>query len=137
MATKTYETHLYQIVYPNQGLVASHLSAVDFARHYLIGSVRHYNGKLVFAEIDPKFRHPFFDIDGAWTTFRQRRLKVLVAHVDDEPAAAAPGVLDGTRVATAEGWLVLDHVQPEGKGPQDASAWRNGARPAPGERLGV
>jgi hypothetical protein len=77
MATKTYETHLYQIVYPNQGLVASHLSAVDFARHYLIGSVRHYNGKLVFAEIDPKFRHPFFDIDGA--------LKHMKPHEDGSP----------------------------------------------------
>lgn len=58
-----YTNHLYQILYPNQGLVASQLTPEEFARHYLIGSIRHYNGKLVFAEIDIGFRHPYFNIE--------------------------------------------------------------------------
>jgi methionyl-tRNA formyltransferase len=48
----------------------------------------------------------------------------------------APGTLEGTLVATASGWLRLRTVQPDGKAPQPADAWRNGARPASGERLG-
>jgi methionyl-tRNA formyltransferase len=56
-------------------------------------------------------------VGGAWTTFRGRRLKVLEATVVD-------------------GELRLDVVQPEGKAPMTAAAWRNGARPAPGETLG-
>jgi hypothetical protein len=61
----TFTNHLYQILYPNQALIASHLNPQDFARHYLVGSVRHYTGKLVFAEINPAFRHPYFKIDEA------------------------------------------------------------------------
>jgi methionyl-tRNA formyltransferase len=53
------------------------------------------------------------------------------------PAAVPPGTIDGLRVAAGEGWLRLVTVQPEGKGPQPADAWRNGARPVPGERLGT
>jgi hypothetical protein len=73
----TYTTHLYQILYPNQALVASHLGPEDFARHYLVGSIRHYNGKLVFAEIDPAFRHPYFQIDEV--------LEEMVPHADGTP----------------------------------------------------
>ena len=50
----------------------------------------------------------------AWTTFRGRRLKVLAAEI-----------LDGRLVPTV--------VRPEGKPAMDYEAWRNGARPAPGE----
>lgn len=60
-----YQTRLYQILYPNQALIASQVGPQEFARHYLVGSVRHYSGKLVFAEIDPSFRHPYFKIDEA------------------------------------------------------------------------
>lgn len=62
----SFANRLYQILYPNQALIASHLEPQDFARHYLVGSVRHYSGKLVFAEIDPGFRHPYFKIDEAF-----------------------------------------------------------------------
>jgi hypothetical protein len=61
---------LYQILYPNQALIASQLGPQDFARHYLVGSVRHYSGKLVFAEIDPGFRHPYFAIDEAFAEMK-------------------------------------------------------------------
>ncbi|HRW37020.1 MAG TPA: methionyl-tRNA formyltransferase [Aquihabitans sp.] len=77
-------------------------------------------------------------VGGAWTTFRGKRLKVLAAR----PAAGAgrsdgvPGTLVDGGVSTGDGVLELLRVQPEGKGAQDAAAWRNGARPSPGERLG-
>jgi hypothetical protein len=72
-----YENRLYQILYPNQALVASQLGPEDFARHYLIGSIRHYSGKLVFADIDINFRHPYFDIETG--------LASLIAHEDGTP----------------------------------------------------
>ncbi|MBM3844671.1 MAG: hypothetical protein FJ405_00095 [Verrucomicrobia bacterium] len=72
-----YQNRLYQILYPNQALVASQLAPEEFARHYLIGSVRHYSGKMVFADIDLGFRHPYFDIEGC--------LKHLVPHEDGSP----------------------------------------------------
>jgi len=59
----SFTNRLYQILYPNQALVASQLNPEEFAKHYLIGSIRHYSGKLVFAEIDVNFRHPYFNID--------------------------------------------------------------------------
>lgn len=72
-----YENRLYQILYPNQALVLSQLSPEAFARHYLIGSVRHYSGKLVFADVDIQFRHPYFAIDDY--------LKQMVPHADGSP----------------------------------------------------
>lgn len=72
-----YETRLYQILYPNQALVASQLAPEAFAKHFLIGSIRHYSGKLVFADIDPAFRHPYFDIESG--------LKELIPHADGSP----------------------------------------------------
>jgi methionyl-tRNA formyltransferase len=73
-------------------------------------------------------------IGKAWTTFRGRRLLVLAARAVEE--GPGPGVLQGVVVGTGRGGLELALVQPEGKAPLAASAWRNGARPAPGERLG-
>ena len=70
----------------------------------------------------------------AWTTFRGRRLLVLEARAGD--GRAEPGILDGVRVGAGEGELELVTVQPEGKSPLPAAAWRNGARPAPHERFG-
>ncbi len=92
------------------------------------------------AELDRVVR-----VGGAWTTFRGRRLKVLAAHAaldGDEgldPSLADPpaGSLFADRVACGTGWLVIRSVQPEGKAPVDFDAWRNGARPLPGERFGA
>jgi methionyl-tRNA formyltransferase len=78
--------------------------------------------------------HRIVRVGDAWTTFRGKRLKVLRATLaGDGPGA---GVIDGLRVGAADGALELVQVQPEGKGPMAAAEWRNGARPAPGERLG-
>jgi methionyl-tRNA formyltransferase len=90
--------------------------------------------------------HRVVRLGAAWTTFRGRRLKVrrirlvpagdLAEPLGGVAPALAPGVLDGTRVGTGQGVVELVEVQPEGKAAQAATAWRNGARPAPGERLG-
>ena len=63
-----------------------------------------------------------------------KRLKVLRARLVEDNVES--GVIDGLRVGTATGAIELLTVQPEGKSPQDAHAWRNGAHPQPGERLG-
>jgi methionyl-tRNA formyltransferase len=61
---------------------------------------------------------------GAHTTVDGKRLKVLRAHA--EPGdAGRPGAL-----ATVDGLLVFDEVQPEGKRPMAASAWLAGRRPS-------
>jgi methionyl-tRNA formyltransferase len=80
--------------------------------------------------------HRVIRLGQAWTTFRDRRLRIIRAHVSPAPDLA-PGALDaGTlRVGTGAGTLELVEVQPEGKGPQPATSWRNGARLRPGERL--
>ncbi|MEP6661544.1 MAG: methionyl-tRNA formyltransferase [Acidimicrobiales bacterium] len=56
-------------------------------------------------------------VGGAWTTFRGGRLRILRAGVEDDT-------------------LVPIEVQPEGKAAMSFTAWRNGARVQPGERLG-
>jgi methionyl-tRNA formyltransferase len=73
----------------------------------------------------------------AWTTFRGRRLGVLQA-ASGSPAgpAAAPGTLVGSTVATGQGTVVLQRVQPESRPPMAAEDWLRGIRPLVGERLG-
>ncbi len=75
-------------------------------------------------------------VGGAWTTFRGHRLKVLAATPERRAPAPEPGRLDGDAVGTGDGVLVLRTVQPEGRGPMAAAAWRNGARPGPDDALG-
>ncbi len=74
-----YEKHLYAILYPNMALVASQLPYDEFARHYTMGSARHYDGKVIFAEIDIAFRDPYFSIDEV--------LNGLCPHEDGRPHA--------------------------------------------------
>lgn len=99
-----------------------------------------YAAKIDPAELELRWERPAVELHRlvrlgrAWTTFRGKRLKVLAARLAETDAGA--GVLDGAVVGTGTGGLELVTVQPEGKGPQDAAAWRNGARPAPGDRLG-
>ncbi|HEY2331404.1 MAG TPA: methionyl-tRNA formyltransferase [Acidimicrobiales bacterium] len=83
--------------------------------------------------------HRLVRLGRAWTTFRGRRLRILRTSLDAGPTAgAAPaGTLDGAFAATGDGWIGLVTVQPEGRGAQPVQAWRNGARPSPGERLGT
>jgi methionyl-tRNA formyltransferase len=86
-------------------------------------------------------------VGGAWTTFRQKRFKVLSAQTVQvdvlegdpsiEPAALAPGSIAAPRlVRTGDSWIELLMVQPEGKAAMPASDWANGAQPA-GEAFGA
>ena len=83
--------------------------------------------------------HRLVRIGGAWTTFRGKRLKIWSARLAPPAVSGTvpvPGGIDGLVVGAGDGALELVEVQPEGKGRQAAAAWRNGARPAPDERLG-
>ena len=76
-------------------------------------------------------------VGGAWTTFRDRRLKVHDVEVVAD-ASAEPGRLgaDAATVGTGEGALRLLTVQPEGKPAMRWSDFANGAHPTRGEPLG-
>ncbi len=74
-------------------------------------------------------------LGGAWTTFRERRLKIWRASVVDRDDLE-PGVIDTTIVGASDGAVELLEVQPEGRGRIAADAWRNGAKPLPGEGFG-
>lgn len=71
------EKHLYVIVHPINALVASQLTPAEFAEHYTIGSSKHYQGKVIFAELDIGFRDKYFEID--------HYLDATVAHPDGSP----------------------------------------------------
>ncbi len=72
-----YQKRLYIILFPNHALVASHLTPEQFAHHYQLGSGKYYGGKVIFAEINAKFRNPYFNIDKAF--------KELIPHSDGAP----------------------------------------------------
>ncbi len=74
-----YRNRLYVVLHPNVALIGSQLEPEDFARHYSSGPTRYYFGKVIFAEIDPEYRHPFFDIEGI--------LPELKPHEDGRPKA--------------------------------------------------
>ena len=67
---------------------------------------------------------------GAWMQIAGKRVKVWQAHPElDVPADHEPGLITpAAALATAEGLLVLEEVQPEGKRAMPASAWRTGLR---------
>lgn len=83
-----------------------------------------YASKLDKAEFEIDWTQPAVDVHrrirvgGAWTTFRGRRLKILAADLVDDT-------------------IVPTTVQPEGKGPMDFDAWRNGAQPTADELFGA
>lgn len=74
-----YQKYMYMIVHPAPALIASQYEPMDFASHYVSGTTRYYDGKVLFAQIDINYRHPYFDID--------RALGELVPHKDGRPKA--------------------------------------------------
>ncbi len=58
-----FEKHLYMILYPNEALVASQLSPEAFGKHYAVGSPRHFQGKVIFAEVDIQYRNEYLRIE--------------------------------------------------------------------------
>ncbi|MFA5585376.1 MAG: hypothetical protein WDA02_02365 [Saccharofermentanales bacterium] len=75
----TYQARLYMVLYPTEALLLSQLSPKDFVVRYSYGSTSYYEGKLIFAELDINYRHPYFQIDQA--------MKGLVVHPDGRPKA--------------------------------------------------
>jgi methionyl-tRNA formyltransferase len=62
---------------------------------------------------------------GAWLTLEGQRVKVWRARATDDGIEV--GVIDrDARLGTAAGALALEEVQPAGKRPMDARAWRRG-----------
>lgn len=104
-----YPVHLYKVLYPNNALIASQLKPEQFADHYTVGSDKHYNGKVIFAELDPAYRHPYFPIDEA--------LAHVKPHPDGRPKATKfisnyrvlehieLGAIDKLFIATAQGYV--------------------------------
>jgi hypothetical protein len=84
--------HLYMIVFPVNALVASQLDPTEFAQHYTVGSAKHYQGKVIFAEVDIKFRDPYFEID--------HYLDLTVPHPDGKPK----------KTKFISSYAVLEHV---------------------------
>ncbi|MEV0840708.1 methionyl-tRNA formyltransferase [Actinocatenispora sera] len=76
---------------------------------------------------------------GAWTTFRDERIKVLPVALGEFDVALAPGELAVHRaevlVGTASSAVRLGQVQPAGKKPMAATDWARGARVAAGDRF--
>jgi methionyl-tRNA formyltransferase len=72
--------------------------------------------------------HRLARVGGAWTTHRERRLKVW--------RTALPPVGAGVVVAAGDGSIELVEVQPEGRARMPAADWARGARWTPGEPLG-
>ena len=72
-----FQKHLYMIVFPINALVASQLNPSEFAAHYTIGSAKHFQGKVIFVEVDINYRDAYFDID--------HYLKLTVPHPNGEP----------------------------------------------------
>jgi methionyl-tRNA formyltransferase len=71
----------------------------------------------------------------AWTTFRDKRLKVLETELG-QGSGIAGSFVEPTLVACGADALKLVRVQPEGKPTMNADAWANGARPTARDRLG-
>jgi len=84
--------HLYAILFPSTALVGSQLDPIEFGKHFISGSSKYYAGKLIFAEVDIGFRHPYFKIDDM--------LAGLKPHEDGRPKS--------TKYAAT--YRVLEHV---------------------------
>jgi hypothetical protein len=100
------EKHLYLSVMP-EALIASHLPPHAFGTYYAIGSEKKSHSMAMFFELDPSFRHEFFDIEAGY-----RR---LVPHEDGSPKRSvyisiyrvlehiALGAIGQLHVTTADG----------------------------------
>jgi len=71
------EKRLYLLLYPLNAMIASQLPPEKFARHFSVGSPKHFAGKTIFAELDVGFRHPDLPIEEA--------LAACVPHEDGSP----------------------------------------------------
>lgn len=63
--------HLYFSLIP-EALIASMLTPEQFGQYYATGHKFKSKGQAMFFEVDPAFRHPFFDIDGCFERCRAK-----------------------------------------------------------------
>ncbi len=68
--------HLYLSMIP-EALIASMLTPEEFGVYYAVGAKKKARGQAIFFEIDPNFRHEFFDIEEG--------MKRCVPHEDGTP----------------------------------------------------
>lgn len=87
------ETHLYLSVMP-EALVASQLTPHAFGTYYATGSQKKSRSMAMFFELDPGFRHEYFDVEAGY--------KRLVPHEDGSPK----------RSVYISIYRVLEHVPP-------------------------
>ncbi len=62
--------HLYSIIYPTHALIASQLNPTDFGKHYAVGSAKHFNGKVVFVEVDTSLESEYLSLPEIWAEVR-------------------------------------------------------------------
>ena len=104
--------------------------------------------KLTTADARIQWTRPAMHIDravractpapGAWTTLRDRRIKlgpVMPSKLEPLPAGEACATGDAVAVGTGTQPVLLGTVQPEGKAPMSAADWARGARLTAGERF--
>lgn len=105
----------------------------DEARATYASMLAKEQGQLDFSrravELERQVR-AFVPWPGAFTFFQGEMLKVLRAHVDTESAVPGRRAVRAQlpAIGTADGWLVLDEVQPAGKRPMPGSGFLHGAR---------
>jgi hypothetical protein len=56
------DVHLYLSMIP-EALIASMLTPEEFGAYYAVGSAKKSRGQAIFLELDPDFRHDYFDIE--------------------------------------------------------------------------
>lgn len=109
-----------------------------------------YAPKVTPADAEVRWTTPALAVDrhvramtpapGAWTPFRDGRLKLRPVTVDEDARPLAPGALevrgDDVHVGTATVPVRLGDVQPPGRQAMPASAWARGVRDLAGVVLG-
>ena len=120
----TTSNRLYLILHPTAALIASQYPPEELARHFTVGPTRYYRGKVIFAELDPAFRHPYFAIDAGLAGLRPHedgRPKAtkyisayrVVEHVDFD-------ALGGLYLTSAEGYCLRLEQGPYAPRPGDS-----------------
>jgi len=86
--------HLYLSLIP-EALIASMLTPEEFGVYYAVGTHKKLHSEAMFIELDPDFRHEFFNIE--------RGIERCVPHEDGSPK----------RSVYISTYRVLEHVPPE------------------------
>ena len=71
--------HLYLSMIP-EALIASMLTPEEFGVYYAVGTSKKSRGQAIFFEIDPNFRHDYFDVEEG--------IRRCVPHEDGSPKAS-------------------------------------------------